>query len=275
MAASRPKLAVFKFCCCDGCQLQVLSLDDELLELGELFDIAYFNEASSRRDPGPYDVALIDGSIAVPEDVSRIAWVRAQSRVLITIGACATAGGIRALRNWGDVERWKRSVYPRPDQVAALSTSTPISEHVHVDIELWGCPIDKQQLLHVLKDVHAGVQPRLPAHSVCLECKRRGHVCVLVAQGQPCMGPVARTGCGAICPGLQRDCYSCFGPVEPGKTGPGLPPNTPSLARHFHRELGLIPIDVVRRFRGINGYTTPFQKESDVWERGARPDDPS
>lgn len=269
----RPRLAVFKFCCCDGCQLQVLNLEDELLEVARLFEIVYFNEASSRRDSGPFDIALIDGSVATPDDARRIAWVRERSRVLMTIGSCATAGGIQALRNWADVQEWKRAIYPSPDYVASLSTSTPISEHVRVDFEMWGCPIDKGQLLQVLKDVWAGVQPRLPAHSVCLECKRRGNVCVLVARGMPCMGPVTRTGCGAICPAMSRDCYSCFGPAEPS-VGPGTPPNTTSLAGHFRDELHLIPLDVVRRFRGINGYVEPFRKESDVWERGDDPHHP-
>jgi sulfhydrogenase subunit delta len=244
----------------------VLSLEDELLEIGRRFDIVYFNEASSRRDTGPFDVALIDGSVATPDAAEQIAWVRERAKVLITIGACATAGGIQALRNWGSVEAWKRAVYPRPEYVASLATSTPISAHVHVDFEIWGCPIDKGQLLSVLKDLLAGVQPRLPAHSVCLECKRRGNVCVLVAKGMPCMGPVTRTGCGALCPAMLRECYGCFGPAEPG-LGPGTPPNTTSLARHFHQELQLIPLDVVRRFRGINGNAEPFRKESDGWER--------
>lgn len=263
----RPRLAVFKFASCDGCQLSIVNLEEDLLALGQALDIAYFPEASSDMQPGPYDIALVEGSITTAEDAHRILSVRRQTKVLITIGACATAGGIQALRNWADVEAFKRAVYPSPEYIQSLSTSTPISEHVHVDFELWGCPIDKNQLLRVITDLVIGVQPRVPADSVCLECKRRGNVCVLVAKRMPCLGPVTRAGCGAICPGMGRDCYGCFGPSEGARMGPGLPPNTASLATHFHRELRLIPIEVMRRFRGINGYVAPFRAESNTWEK--------
>jgi len=264
---TRPKLGVLKFASCDGCQLSILNLEDDLLALGRALDIAYFPEASSSVNPGPYDLVLVEGSITTAEDAHRIRSVREQAKVLVTIGACATAGGIQALRNWDDIEAFKRAVYPRPDYIQSLSTSTPISEHIHVDFELWGCPIDKGQLLRVLTDLLAGVQPRLPADSVCLECKRRGNVCVLVAKGMPCLGPVTRAGCGAICPSMGRDCYGCFGPSEGARKGPGLPPNTTSLAQHFYGELQLIPVEVLRRFRGINGYAAPFKEESESWDK--------
>ena len=263
----RPRLAVFKFASCDGCQLSILNLEEDLLAIGQALDLAYFPEASSDMKPGPYDIALVEGSITTAEDAHRILELRQQTKVLITIGACATAGGIQALRNWADVESFKQAVYPTPEYIQSLSTSTPISEHVHVDFELWGCPIDKHQLLRAITDLVIGVQPRLPGDSVCLECKRRGNVCVLVAKGIPCLGPVTRTGCGAICPGMGRDCYGCFGPCEGERKGPGLPPNTASLATRFHRDLQLIPAEVVRRFRGINGYVSPFRTEGDAWEK--------
>jgi sulfhydrogenase subunit delta len=262
----RPRLGVFKFASCDGCQLSILNLEDDLLALGQVLDIAYFPEASSRMDPGPYDLALVEGSITTEEDAHRIRSVREYAQFLVTIGACATAGGIQALRNWTDVESFKQVVYPSPQYIQSLRTSTPISEHVHVDFELWGCPIDKGQLLRVITDLLAGVWPRLSGDSVCMECKRRGNVCVMVASGVPCLGPVTRTGCGAICPSMGRDCYGCFGPTEGARTGPGLPPNTASLANQFHQGLGLIPIEVVRRFRGINGYAEPFRAESNRWD---------
>ena len=262
----RPRLGIFKFASCDGCQLSILNLEEDLLVLGQALDIAYFPEASSDMNVGPYDIALVEGSITTAKDAHRILSVRQQAKVLITIGACATAGGIQALRNWADVEAFKRAVYPSPEYIQSLSTSTPISEHVHVDFELWGCPIDKHQLLRVITDLVVGVQPSVPADSVCLECKRRGNVCVLVAKGMPCLGPVTRTGCGAICPSMGRDCYGCFGPTEGTRNGPGLPPNTASLAKHFHEGLQLIPVEVLRRFRGINGYVSPFREEGDAWE---------
>lgn len=263
---ARPRLAVFKFASCDGCQLSILNLEEDLLALGEALDLAYFPEASSDMKPGPYDIALVEGSITTAEDAHRILAVRQQAKVLITIGACATAGGIQALRNWADVEAFKRAVYPSPQYIQSLGTSTPISEHVRVDFELWGCPIDKGQLLRVITDLLAGVRPRLSADSVCMECKRRGNVCVMVAKGIPCLGPVTRTGCGAICPSMGRDCYGCFGPVEGAASTLAYPPNTKSLARQFHEELGLIPVEVLRRFRGITGAVEPFRRESEAWE---------
>ncbi len=263
---TRPRIAVVKFASCDGCQLSILNLEDDLLALGEALDIAYFPEASSDMHPGPYDVAFVEGSITCPEDLPRILELRQHSTTLITIGACATSGGIQALRNWADVEDFKRVVYPSPEYIDSLSSSTPISEHVKVDYELWGCPIDKQQLLRVLTDLLMGVTPRIPTHSVCLECKRQGHVCVLVSKGLPCLGPVTRTGCGAICPGMGRECYGCFGPAEHESVIPGVPPNTASLAHQFHQKQQLIPVDMVRRFRGITGSVQSFRKESDAWQ---------
>ncbi|MCP9464471.1 MAG: hypothetical protein NNA25_06710 [Nitrospira sp.] len=271
----KPKLGVFKFASCDGCQLSVLNLEDELLLLGAALDIAYFPEASSRMEPGPYDLALVEGSITTEEDEHRIKAVREQARVLITIGACATAGGIQALRNWADIDSYKQRVYPRPDFIRTLATSTAIADHVKVDYELRGCPIDKDQLLRVVTDLMAGVRPRIPADSVCLECKRRGSVCVMVAKGMPCLGPVTSGGCGAICPSMGRDCYGCFGPAEGMTKGVGHPPNTSSLAQQFHDRLGLIPIEVVRRFRGINGAASSFKRESTAWENESMAGDDS
>ena len=262
----RPRFAVVKFTSCDGCQLSVLNLEDDLLAISEVLNIAYFPEASSRMKAGPYDIVLVEGSISTPEDAHRVTEIRKQTKILITIGACATAGGIQALRNWAQVEDFKRMVYPHPEYIQSLSTSTPITEHVHVDYEIWGCPIDKAQLLKVLTDLLSGVRPHLPTSSVCMECKRQGNICVMVAKGIPCLGPVTRTGCGAICPSMGRDCYGCFGPVENPSPPPGVPPNTQSLANHFHHDLQLIPVDIIRRFRGINGYVRPFREESDAWE---------
>jgi len=265
-ATHRPTLGVFKFASCDGCQLSILNLEDDLLLLGQVLDIAYFPEASSNMEEGPYDIALVEGSITTAEDARRIRLVREEAKVLVTIGACATAGGIQALRNWADVEQLKRVVYPSPLYIQSLETSTPISGHVKVDVELWGCPIDKTQLLRVITDLLAGVQVKLPADSVCVDCKRRGNVCVMVAKALPCMGPVTRTGCGAICPGMGRDCYGCFGPTDGALKGAGYPPNTASLASRFQTEGGLIPVDVMRKFRGINGYAESFRREGEAWD---------
>jgi coenzyme F420-reducing hydrogenase gamma subunit len=254
----KPRLAVFKFASCDGCQLQFVNAEAELLTLARQVDVAYFPEVRSRELRGPYDIAFVEGSITTPDDAQRIRRVREESRYLVTIGACATAGGIQALRNWADIEDYKRVAYPHPEFVATLSTSTPISEHVRVDFEIWGCPVDTRQLLAVVRSLIAGASPVLPSHSVCMECKRAGNVCVVVAHGEPCLGPVTRTGCGALCPRMHRGCYGCFGPAD----DPNMAAFTGLLAGQ-----GVIGADAVRRLRGINGYARPWRESGDAVEK--------
>jgi sulfhydrogenase subunit delta len=251
----KPRVAVFKFASCDGCQLQFLNAEDELLKLAELMDLVYFPEATSRALAGPYDIAFVEGSITTADDARRIIRVREQSRYLITIGACATAGGIQALRNWADIEQYRRVVYPNPEFISALSTSTPISEHVKVDFEVWGCPVDKHELLTVVRSLLSQAKPVLPGHSVCMECKRRGNVCVVVARGEPCLGPVTRTGCGALCPTFNRGCYGCFGPADDQ--------NMESFMRLLAAQ-GITGLEAVRRLRAINGYVRPWREAADA-----------
>jgi len=257
---ARPKLAVFKFSSCDGCQLAVLNLEDELLSLAGEVEIAYFLEARSQILPGPYDVALVEGSITTAEDVERIQAVRKDSKFLVTIGACATTGGIQALRNWGDVKEFTRAVYATPDYIHTLDLSTPISTHVPVDFELNGCPINKLQLLEVIIQLLVGRVPRVPMNTVCLDCKRRGTVCIMVAHGTPCLGPLTQTGCGAICPAYNRGCYGCFGPLPAA--------NADSLSHQLLQE-GMHRPDLVRLLRGFTGYADVFRSASDKIEKAA------
>lgn len=251
---AKPRLAVVKFASCDGCQLSLLSLEDELLRLAGKIEVAYFLEATSRIEPGPYDVVLVEGSITTADDATRIQQLRRAAKYLITIGACATAGGIQALKNWADSEEYLRAVYARPDYIRTLATSTAIADHVAVDFELRGCPINKHQLLEVLRSLLAGCQPRTPTYSVCVECKRRGSVCVMVAHGTPCLGPVTQAGCGAICPAYDRGCYGCFGPSDQ--------PNLEPLTDHL-RSIGMTPEQVVNSLRGFSGYAGEFRRESE------------
>ncbi len=241
--AKKPKLAVWKFSSCDGCQLSLLDCEDELLALAGEVEIAYFLEASRATVKGPYDLSLVEGSVTTADDVERIRRVRQMSRKLVTIGACATAGGIQALKNFADVGDFISIVYATPEYVSTLATSTPISAHVPVDFELHGCPIDKRQLLEVMTSFLHGRRPQISSTSVCTECKRRGTVCVMVAHGTPCLGPVTHAGCGALCPAYDRGCYGCFGPMET--------PNTPSLTRQLH-VLGMGDRGVERVFRTFN-----------------------
>lgn len=249
----KPRLAVWKFSSCDGCQLSVLDCEDELLDLAGAVEIANFPEASRAVVSGPYDLSLVEGSITTPHDVERIQQVRRSSKYLVTIGACATAGGIQALRNFQDVQTFISVVYARPEYISTLSTSTPIASHVPVDFELHGCPINKHQLLEVISAYLHGRKPAIRSHSVCVECKRRGIPCVMVAHGTPCLGPVTHAGCGALCPAFNRGCYGCFGPKES--------PNTAALAARW-AELGMGESDLVRAFRSFNAGAEPFREES-------------
>jgi len=254
----RPRLAVFKFASCDGCQLTLLDCEDELLAIADAVEIAYFVEARSQMLDGPYEVTLVEGSITTDEEIQRIKEVRRKSQLLVSIGACATAGGIQALRNWTEVDNYVQTVYARPEYIDTLDRSRPISDFVHVDFELRGCPINKGQLIELVTSLLIGRKPRVPKHSVCLDCKRRGTVCVMVAQGIPCLGPATQSGCNALCPAYNRGCYGCFGPTDP------VNPN--SLGDLFI-ELGLSREDVSRSFRSFNGYSHAFREASERFER--------
>lgn len=253
----KPKLAVWKFASCDGCQLSLLDCEDELLEIVNEITVANFPEASSEILKGPYELSLVEGSITTPHDAERIHQVRRVSNFLVTIGACATAGGIQALRNYKELREFVTAVYPNPNYIEALSKSTPIADHVFVDFELRGCPINKDQLIEVVSAFLNGRKPNIPTYSLCMECKRAGLPCVMIVNKIPCLGPVTQAGCGAICPAYKRGCYSCFGPKES--------PNTSALSQVWSR-LGVQNTDILRAFRTFNSASEPFRRESIAYE---------
>lgn len=250
--SKRPKLAVWKLASCDGCQLSLLDLEDHLLALAGAVEIAYFKEATSKESKGPFDLSLIDGSITTEHDAEQIREIRRRSRHLVVMGACATFGGIQALRNFADVREYTSLVYAKPAYIQTLATSTGVSDHVPVDFEVRGCPPNKHQLLEVLSAFLHGRRPNIASHSVCVECKIRGNVCVMVT-GTPCLGPVTHAGCGALCPAYARGCYGCFGPMED--------PNTTSLAHSFERA-GMPDVDIKRLYRTFNANAPAFRTES-------------
>ncbi len=250
---ARTSLAVWKFASCDGCQLALLDGVDELLALGDAVDIAYFLEASTATVGGAYDLSLVEGSITTDGDARRIREIRAASNRLVTIGACATAGGIQSLRNDADVETFARAVYPSPEHLSYLPSSTAIGQHVLVDFEVRGCPVNPVQVREVLSAYLARRHPQLSTASVCTECKRRGLACVMVAHGTPCLGPVTQAGCGALCPACDRGCYGCYGPMEA--------PRTPALAAWW-RALGVAEADIRRAFATFNADAPAFREEA-------------
>lgn len=254
MENAKPTLAVYKFTSCDGCQLAFINLGDDLLKLAEVVEIVHFVELGVVNPNASVDIAFVEGSISTPEQLEQIKKIRINARYLITIGACATAGGIQALRNFVDAKEWLGDIYAKPETISALTTSTPISQHIKVDLELWGCPVNGEQVLGAVRQLLRHTLPTVRRDSVCLECKRRNQVCVLVAKGMPCMGPVTQTGCGALCPGVNRDCYACYGPAEN--------PNTHSLMQRFNK-LGLTPAEIRRRFLFINNQAPAFLQASE------------
>ena len=255
--SNKLKLAVWKFASCDGCQLTLLNCEIELTALLREVEIAYFLEASRATANGPYDLSLVEGSITTPHDAERIHSIRRDSKLLVAIGACATSGGIQALRNHRDVTELTKTVYASPEYIDTLRNSTPIADHVRVDFELRGCPIDKRQLLNVVAAFRAGRKPSLPDHSVCVECKRQGNTCVMVADGAACLGPVTQAGCGALCPSFVRGCFGCYGPKE----SPHAAALTKWLSGHgYERE------ELVRMFRSYNAGADAFRQESEALE---------
>jgi sulfhydrogenase subunit delta len=261
---ARPRVGVVKLASCDGCQLTILDLEDELLAITDRFEFVEFAEATSRRSSGPFDVLFVEGSISTPEQAVEIVRLRAATKLLVTIGACATAGGIQALRTAAEHEAFRAAVYPAPEFVGSLAEATPIASHVTVDAELRGCPISPEQVLELLTALSTGRRPQLPDQAVCLECKRRGVECVVVTRGEPCLGPVTQTGCGAICPSMGRGCYGCFGPREGA--------NVDSLAAWFMSGAGTAGVqaaDVGRLFAGFTGASPGFRAITD--RLGGRP----
>ena len=255
----KPRIAVWKFASCDGCQLSLLDLEDHLLEIADAVDIAYFLEASRATKPGPYDISLVEGSITTPHDRRRILQIRRQSRFLVTIGACATAGGIQALRNFRKVQEFVRLVYAHPEYIDTLEHSHPVSDFVPVDFELRGCPVNKYQVLELVSALLAGRRPRIPRYSLCQECKRRGLACVMVTRNEPCLGPIVQAGCGALCPAYHRPCFGCFGPAEGAQVA--------ALAQELRRR-GRSGPEVVRLLRTFNAWAPEFREES-VHHEGA------
>ncbi len=257
-ANGKPRLAIFKLASCDGCQLQMLNLEDELLEIAGEVTISNFLEASSEIVDGPYDVTLVEGSVTTEHDVQRLRDIRKKSQTLIAIGACANAGGIQALRNMQDTDEYTRAIYANPSYIHTLSQSTPVAAHVTVDFAINGCPISREQLLEVLTALLIGKAPKLPTYSVCVECKRKGNVCVLVSQGLACAGPITQAGCDALCPSFNRGCFGCYGPMECA--------NPDSLCSGLSTR-GIPRAEILRLLNGYTGWAEEFRAAREKLEK--------
>jgi len=260
------RVGVVKFASCDGCQLAFLDIGPALLDIGVKYQIVEFGEASSNRSPdGPFDILFVEGSISTDDQVQHVRHLRDRTTTLVTIGACATSGGIQALRAWagndGGIAGFVDAVYATPEYIDTLEKSQPVASVVDVDAELRGCPIDTGQLVELLTATAIGRRPQLPSEAVCVACKRAGRVCVMVARGEPCLGPIISTGCGALCPGMARGCYGCFGPRESA--------NGTSLSNWFGESLGLSDEQVAAKFAGFTAWAPELREVIDA--RGGPP----
>ncbi len=257
MKMARPRIAVHKFSSCDGCQLAFLNLGEALVELAQRVEIVHFAEAGYMNEGAQVDIAFVEGSISTPHELERIRRIREQSGFLVAIGACATSGGLQSLRNLADTQEWVEAVYASPEYIHSLENSSAIASEVKVDLELWGCPVNSRQVLAAVRSLLMGAAPMDERQKLCLACKRQQTVCVMVTRNEPCMGPVTRTGCGALCPSVGRGCYGCYGPVAN--------PNTQALANRFEG-LGLLPDAIARRFLHINSAAPAFHTEGKRWQ---------
>ena len=253
----KPRISVHKFSSCDGCQLAFINAGETLLAAAEHVDVVHFAEAGMCDEFAPVDIAFVEGSISTSTDQARIEKIRANSGLLISIGACATSGGIQALRNMADTQSWVEGIYAQPEYIDSLENTTPISEAVKVDFQIWGCPVNGEQVWRAVHDLLAGAIPQVTGDKVCIECKRKQQICTLVTGGKPCLGPVTRGGCGAICPAFGRDCHGCFGPSSHI--------NSAALGRRFEG-LGLLPEEVAHRFLFINSQEPKMQEEGRKWQ---------
>lgn len=248
----KPRIAVFKFTGCAGCQLEFLHLEDIFLDLLELFDINYWVMIKRDNDEREWDISLVEGGISTPEEIEEIKQIRNKTKFLVALGDCAIGGCIPSIRNWITQMEAENRVYPDTSTIHSTKV-LGIGEYTKVDAILKGCPPHRNNIVELLKSAVLKIRPRLRQHPVCVECKFRDNLCLITSKKWACMGPVTSAGCGAICPSLDRECEGCFGPMSN--------PNASALASIF-RDIGLTDGDIKRKFRKYAGMSLDFRKEA-------------
>jgi len=211
---NKPRVAIFDFACCEGCQLQIVNLEEEILDLIGAADVVEWREVMSEQSR-EYDIAIVEGSITRPEDEERLWVIRSRTKVLIAIGACATIGGINKLKNNFDLRDVKKCVYGKNANMPHLDTTMTraIDEVVKVDYKIHGCPIDRKEFTYIIRSLLMGKTPEIPKWPVCVECKAKGNPC-LWEYDQVCLGPIILAGCGARCPSSGFRCFGCRGYID-------------------------------------------------------------
>jgi len=233
----KPRVAFFSLACCEGCQLQVLNCEEELLDLLNIIDIVKFREAMTESSDD-YDIAFIEGTVTRPYDAERVKKIRERAKVLVALGACAATGGVNMIKNSQDLEDVRKYVYGKKWQVHDTYAARPLEAVVKVDYSIHGCPIDRQDFLEIVKSLVLGRTPNSPKYAVCVECRLKENVCVL-DKDMPCLGPVTRAGCDALCPSMGNSCEGCRGLVEN--------PNV-EATKDFLADKGLAVDDILRQF---------------------------
>jgi len=211
---SKPRVAIFDFACCEGCQLQIVNLEEEILDLIGAVDVVEWREAMTESSE-QYDIAIIEGSITRPEDEERIKKIRERAKVIVAIGACATIGGINKLKNNFDLDEVRECVYGDAGRMEHLETGQTkgVDEVVKVDYKVHGCPMNGAEFTYVVRCLLMGKEPEIPDYPVCVECKMKENVCRW-EYGEICIGPITRAGCGAKCPSAGFRCFGCRGYID-------------------------------------------------------------
>jgi sulfhydrogenase subunit delta len=211
---SKPRVGLFDFACCEGCQLQIVNMEEEILSLLSVVDPVVWREAMSDQSD-EYDIAIVEGSITRARDEEALRRIRERAKIVIALGACATIGGVNKLKNNFDLGEVRRAVYGAHAEMEHLDTAPvkAIHEVVKVDYQVHGCPIDAEELSHVIRSLLAGREPIVPDYPVCVECKMKENCC-RYEFGEVCLGPITRAGCGARCPSNGFWCFGCRGYVD-------------------------------------------------------------
>jgi len=211
---TKPRVAIFDFACCEGCQLQIVNLEEDILNLIEVVDVVEWREAMSEQSH-EYDIAIVEGSITRPEDEHRLEIIRSRAKVLIALGACAAIGGVNKMKNNFDLKEVRRCVYGGDAMMPHLNTerTKALDEVVQVDFKIPGCPINGAEFAQVVRSLLVGKKPFVPDYPVCVECKERENVC-RYEYNEICLGPIIRAGCGAPCPSAGWRCFGCRGLVD-------------------------------------------------------------
>ena len=208
----KPRVAFFDFAGCEGDQLQIANLEEELLTLLGQVEVVSFREVMKEHSNN-YDIAFVEGSCTRLQDEERLMQIRKNAKIVVAIGSCATIGGINCLRNYKDSEEVKKIVYGDKAKLFDTYAARPIDAVIRVDAYVHGCPMTKDEFLQVVKSLLLGKKPEIPNYPVCVECKKNENICAF-ERGQYCVGTVTRAGCNSCCVNEGTICWGCRGLVD-------------------------------------------------------------